>query len=35
LRCERCGSRDAVMTFLAPNQRTGNVVHLFATAPRR
>ena len=29
LRCERCSSRQIVITFLAPNQRTGNVVHLF------
>jgi hypothetical protein len=31
--CERCGSRQAVITFLAPNQRTGNVAHLFAADP--
>src|SRR5208282_2602862 len=30
IRCERCRSRAVVITFLAPNQRTGNVVHLFA-----
>ena len=24
LRCERCGLREVVITFLAPNQRTGN-----------
>ncbi len=34
LRCERCSSRQIVITFLAPNQRTGNVVHLFAQTPR-
>jgi hypothetical protein len=28
LRCERCGSRAIVVTFLAPNQRTGNIAHL-------
>jgi hypothetical protein len=35
LRCERCSSRQIVITFLAPNQRTGNVVHLFRQTPRR
>lgn len=25
----RCSSRQIVITFLAPNQRTGNVAHLF------
>jgi hypothetical protein len=29
LRCERCASRAVVITFLAPNQRTGNIAHLF------
>jgi len=29
LRCERCGSRAVVVTFLAPDQRAGNVVRLF------
>ncbi len=29
LRCERCSSRQIVITFLAPNQRTGNVANLF------
>lgn len=29
LRCERCNSRHVIVTFLAPNQRTGNVAHLF------
>ena len=33
LRCERCDSRQIVITFLAPNQRTGNVVHLFRQTP--
>jgi hypothetical protein len=28
-RCERCRSRQIVITFLAPDQRTGNLVHLF------
>jgi len=33
LRCERCGSRQIVITFLAPNQRTGNVGQLFSRRP--
>ena len=35
LRCERCRSRQVVITFLAPNQRTGNVAQLFREEPRR
>jgi hypothetical protein len=35
LRCERCRSRQIVITFLAPNQQTGKVVHLFQQPPRR
>jgi hypothetical protein len=35
LRCERCNSRQIVITFLAPNQRTGNVADLFGEEPRR
>jgi hypothetical protein len=35
LRCERCGSRQIVITFLAPGQKTGNVAHLFSESPRR
>jgi hypothetical protein len=35
LRCERCSSRQIVITFLAPNQRTGNVAYLFSEEPRR
>ncbi len=34
LRCERCGLRQVVITFLAPNQRTGNVAYLFREEPR-
>ncbi len=34
LRCERCSSRQIVITFLAPNQRTGNVANLFRETPR-
>jgi hypothetical protein len=33
LRCERCKSRAVVITFLAPNQRGGNVVQLFDQTP--
>jgi hypothetical protein len=35
LRCERCNSRQIVITFLAPNQRTGNVAYLFGEEPWR
>jgi hypothetical protein len=35
LRCERCNSRQIVITFLAPDQRTGNVAYLFGEEPRR
>jgi hypothetical protein len=35
LRCERCRSRQIVITFLAPDQRTGNVADLFRQTPRR
>ena len=35
LRCERCGLREVVITFLAPNQRTGNVAYLFREEPRK
>jgi hypothetical protein len=35
LRCERCRSRQIVITFLAPNQRTGNVANLFDQPPNR
>ena len=35
LRCERCSSRQLVITFLTPNQRTGNVAHLFHEPPQR
>ena len=34
LRCERCRLREVVITFLAPNQRTGNVAYLFREEPR-
>ena len=30
LRCECCGLREVVITFLAPNQRTGIVAYLFS-----
>jgi len=35
LRCEHCRSRQVVITFLAPNQRTGNVANLFDQPPNR
>jgi len=35
LRCERCRSRQIVITFLAPNQRSGNVAYLFGEEPRQ
>jgi hypothetical protein len=35
LRCERCASRQIVITFLAPDQKTGNVANLFRELPRR
>jgi hypothetical protein len=35
LRCERCRSRQIIITFLAPDQRTGNVAHFFRQMPRR
>ncbi len=34
LRCERCKSRAVVITFLAPDQRGGNVARLFQEKPR-
>jgi hypothetical protein len=33
LRCERCSSKQIVITFLAPDQRTGNLVELFSRKP--
>ena len=35
LRCERCNSRQIIIMFLAPNQRTGNVTNLSSQTPRR
>ena len=29
LKCDRCGGRQVIVIFLAPDQRTGNLVHLF------
>lgn len=34
LRCERCRSKAVTVTFLAPDQRTGNIVRLFEQVPR-
>ena len=33
LRCEKCRSRAVVITFLALDQRTGNLVELFSQPP--
>jgi hypothetical protein len=33
LRCTRCRSQQIVVTFLAPDQRTGNLVQLFSERP--
>jgi hypothetical protein len=33
LRCERCSSRQIVITFLTPSQRTGSLAHLFGENP--
>ena len=36
LKCEKCGDRQQIsVTFLAPNQRTGNLLHLFSRTVRR
>jgi hypothetical protein len=35
LKCEICGRREVVITFLEPHQRTGSVAHFFAKEPRR
>jgi hypothetical protein len=35
LRCERCNSRQIVITFLAPDQKSGNVAILFSQSPKR
>lgn len=35
LRCERCKSRAVVITFLAPDQRGGNLAQLFQVKPRK
>ena len=34
LRCERCKSRAVVITFLAPDQRGGNLTQMFQEKPR-
>jgi hypothetical protein len=34
LRCERCKSRAVVITFLAPDQRGGNLAQMFQEKPR-
>ena len=30
LRCQRCRSRQIVVTFLGPHQRSGSLAHMFA-----
>jgi hypothetical protein len=35
LRCECCGSRQIVITFLAPNEKSGNVAALFHETPAK
>jgi len=34
LRCERCRSKAVTITFLAPDQRGGNLVQLFGYEPK-
>jgi hypothetical protein len=34
LRCERCRSKAVTITFLAPDQRGGNLVQLFQYEPK-
>lgn len=33
LKCQTCGSRQIVITFLAPNQAVGNLASLFHEQP--
>lgn len=33
LKCHTCGSRQIVITFLAPNQAVGNLARLFQLTP--
>jgi hypothetical protein len=35
LKCELCGDKRVVVTFLTPNQATGSLVHLFTKEVRR
>jgi hypothetical protein len=34
LKCELCGSKRVVVTYLTPSQSTGSLVHLFDKKPR-
>jgi hypothetical protein len=34
LRCQNCQSRQVVVTFLAPDQRTGSLAQLFSEPPK-
>jgi hypothetical protein len=34
LKCELCGGKQVVVTYLTPSQSTGSLVHLFEKKPR-
>jgi hypothetical protein len=34
LKCDLCGSKQVVVTYLTPAQCTGNLVHLFDKKPK-
>jgi hypothetical protein len=34
LKCELCGAKQVVVTFLTPQQSTGSLVHLFDKRPK-
>jgi hypothetical protein len=34
LKCELCGSKTVVVTYLTPSQCTGSLVHLFDKKPK-
>jgi len=34
LKCELCGSKTVVVTYLTPSQCTGSLVHLFKKEPK-
>jgi hypothetical protein len=35
LKCELCGGKTVVVTYLTPSHSTGSLVHLFEKEPRR